>query len=160
MNNWTGVSWYWLAKSFLAGAAVGALAIALSIHQSDARQPIGARKPPALLVHEYPARVLRVLDGDTLEAYVDRGHDDYSIRMLRLLDIDTPETDQPGGSEATAFTKAWTTQASAAAPDWPLRIKSDRKDSFGRWLAVVTDTAGRNLKDDLAAAGHVKKEGQ
>jgi endonuclease YncB( thermonuclease family) len=122
--------------------------------------PIGARKPPALLVHEYPARVLRVLDGDTLEAYVDRGHDDYSVRMLRLLDIDTPETDQPGGSEATAFTKAWTTQASAAAPDWPLRIKSDRKDSFGRWLAVVTDTAGRNLKDDLAAAGHVKKEGK
>jgi len=40
----------------------------------------------------YNAVIMRVLDGDSMVVYVDRGCKDYSTKTLRIKDLDTPET--------------------------------------------------------------------
>lgn len=117
-----------------------------------------AAAPPALRLR---ARPVRVIDGDTIEVFIDRGHGDFSQRRVRLLGIDCPERDSPAGEAATKHTAEWLAAAAAGAPskadqDWPLQLRSDRDDAFGRWLAIVEDCWGKSLADSLRAAGHVK----
>jgi micrococcal nuclease len=123
----------------------------LGRHTPDADEPqVISLAPGKVPFFVYRAKVLRVIDGDTLQMHVDRGHDDYSIRIVRLLNIDCPEKNQPGGSEATEFTRQWTGSNR-------LLVRSDQEDSFGRWLVVVEKESGENLADALRTAGHVKQ---
>jgi len=43
-------------------------------------------------VFEYNAKVKRVVDGDTLDAYIDLGFDVWIQKRIRLMGIDTPES--------------------------------------------------------------------
>ena len=55
---------------------------------------------PALAGEVWPGRVVAVIDGDTIT--VEQGE---GIRVkIRLWGIDCPESDQPWGDRATAFT--------------------------------------------------------
>ncbi len=80
-------------------------------------------------------RVLRVVDGDTVDLELDLGFYLSGALRFRLLDVDTPERGQPGWAEATDFVQAWLDQAAAERVQvWAATAKAD---SFGRWLAVV-----------------------
>jgi micrococcal nuclease len=100
---------------------------------------------------DYRINVIRVVDGDTVDADVDAGFY-LTLRVrFRILGVDTPERGQPGWSEATAFTREWV----FAHPQ--LRAATAKTDSFGRWLAdlyAVTPTATPHLATELIAAGH------
>lgn len=90
-----------------------------------------------------PGHVQRTIDGDTFVLY----HVGVPAREgVRVLEIDTPERGQPGFFEARDFTIGW-----LASGDFTMR--ACKRDSFGRYLAVVTrnDTS---LADALFAAGH------
>jgi endonuclease YncB( thermonuclease family) len=72
------------------------------------------------------AKVLRVIDGDTIEFVSTK----YGTRKLRLSDIDAPEKDQPYGAEATAYlTRAILRQT--------IIVRIDGKDSYNRLLGTI-----------------------
>lgn len=53
-------------------------------------------------MYDYKARVLRWIDGDTVEVFIDQGFDDWTKEHIRLLKLWCPEIDDPGGPEAKA----------------------------------------------------------
>ena len=55
-------------------------------------------------------RIIRVTDGDTLTAIPRTGDDKENAAApvtIRLYGVDAPETDQPGGTQATEFVMSW-----------------------------------------------------
>ena len=43
-------------------------------------------------MYQYNAKCIRVVDGDTIDAYVDLGFNIWVEKRIRLFGIDTPET--------------------------------------------------------------------
>jgi micrococcal nuclease len=85
-------------------------------------------EPPAM-----PARVIRAVDGDTIEARVD-GHDEY----VRYIGVDTPETVKPDapvqcfGPRASSFNHRLVEGRRVR-----LVFGVERRDVYGRLLAYV-----------------------
>jgi micrococcal nuclease len=79
------------------------------------------------------ARVVRAVDGDTLEVLIGGGRED-----VRLIGVDTPETVKPGtpvqcfGPRASAFTHRVTDGRRVR-----LELGVERRDIYGRLLAYV-----------------------
>lgn len=97
------------------------------------------------------ARVLAVIDGDTLDVTAGGRPE-----RVRLLGVDTPETVDPHrpvgcyGPEAAAFT-------GRRLQGRTVRLSFDRqrRDRFGRLLAYV-EVDGRRFNDDLLAEGYAR----
>lgn len=111
------------------------------------------------LSRAYPARCLRVIDGDTFVARIDLGFRVTTEQSLRLIGIDTPELRSPSHQirlqaiEARDWVEAWMAEHQAAL-SWPLLVLTTKGDSFGRWLAdvrsVLTD---ESLNERLVREG-------
>lgn len=95
------------------------------------------------------AKVTRVIDGDTVQ--IDNG------ARIRLIGVNTPETGHHGKpAEAGAET------AKNALQDWlatssnqvKLQFGQERHDRYGRLLAHVFLTDGRNINEQLLLNGH------
>lgn len=100
-------------------------------------------------MYEYSARLLRVVDGDTLDVDVDLGFNIHTKQRVRLLGINCPEHGTIAGDDATAFTRAWIAEH---GPDLTLRTVLDRKEKYGRLLGTVVANA-HILNIDLVTAG-------
>ena len=107
-------------------------------------------------MYEYRAKLIRAIDGDTIQTSVDLGFGIWVTMVLRLDGIDTPEVvgmERPEGLRAKAFVE------SLLPPDshFVIQTKKDRKDKYGRYLAKVlymTDEGEmRVLNDELLEAG-------
>ena len=99
----------------------------------------------------FPARILRVVDGDTLDVEIDQGMHTRRIERLRLLGVDTPEMRGPERT-AGAAAKAWVEQWIAATPpsEWPYLVRTEKADVFGRYLSLVwRSITGSELTADL-----------
>lgn len=97
-----------------------------------------------------PATVVRVVDGDTLVVRAD-GREE----TVRLIGVDTPETvhptigAQPGGPEASAFTKHLLPPGTRVT----LELDVQQRDRYGRLLAYVYLPDGRMLNAELLRTG-------
>ena len=100
------------------------------------------------------ARVVRVIDGDTIIVSIDHHHE-----TVRLLGINTPETKDPRkpvecfGPEASERTKE------LLPPGTTVRLERDRepRDRYGRLLAWVHRLPdGLFVNDDLVAQGFAR----
>mgnify|MGYP000999437729 CR=1 FL=1 len=105
-------------------------------------------------LYNYKALVTKIIDGDTVDAEVDLG---FHIKMemrLRLLGVDTPELRSSNLEE-----KIKAAEAKAYVTDFLLGkeviIKTEKADSFGRFLAIVYFN-GQNFNDLLIANGIAK----
>lgn len=88
-----------------------------------------------------------VVDGDSVHLFVDTGFYGYKLLKFRLLDIDTPELRSKDEEEKVKakeakvavqemfdiYEKTWKVDLR----HWPLRIETEKADSFGRWLARI-----------------------
>lgn len=94
--------------------------------------------------------VIRVVDGDTVDLRIDLGFHMTAALRFRILNADAPEHREAGWAECTAFTKAWLEKYAGK-----MRARTQKADSFGRWLAeVYVPTAlgwERVLATDLTA---------
>jgi micrococcal nuclease len=85
------------------------------------------------LGHEAIARVVRVIDGDTIEVSIEGTEDD-----VRYIGVDTPESVAPGepvecfGPEASEFN-----QRLVGGERVRLEFGAERRDDYGRLLAYV-----------------------
>ena len=101
-------------------------------------------------------KVLRVIDGDTIEIrYLSGGEAVVGhIENVRYLGIDTPETWEPGGAEATEFNRERVEGQTVRL------VRAGRnRDNFGhllRHVFVVYQGQEIDLVAALIAAGHVK----
>lgn len=116
----------------------------------------GAVDSPAAPAGSFLARVVRVVDGDTLLARV--GGSRGPVRV-RIIGVDTPETVKPGvpvacyGREASAFTKHLLRRGSV------VRVAHEPggdRDRYGRELWDVWLPDGRLLASVLVAAGSAR----
>jgi micrococcal nuclease len=93
------------------------------------------------------ARVVRVVDGDTIRVVVDARE-----QYVRLLGIDTPETHRPGvaiecgGPQASRYLEALLPAGT------PVGLE-DRADRYGRLLAYVRLPGGRLAEEAQVSAG-------
>lgn len=95
---------------------------------------------------DYRARLVRVVDGDSIVAELDTGFGGRQQEEIRLLSVSAPERLQPGGLESRDFAAAWFKQCSPTRR-WPLHVISVpnttleplEKRSFVRYLATVRD---------------------
>lgn len=101
----------------------------------------------------FKARVLRVIDGDTLVIDLDMGFETHTIKRVRLLGVDTPERGKPGYNEAKAFT-------TSAVLGKDVYVQTYQADAFGRYLADVWYQEGENefrLSHELTVRGFIKE---
>jgi micrococcal nuclease len=99
------------------------------------------------------ARVVRVIDGDTIAVSVGGGRE----RSVRLLGIDTPETHRPGTPIECGGPQATQNMQELAPPGTPVGLEpdpsQDRVDRYGRLLAYVRLPDGRLAEEAQLAAG-------
>jgi micrococcal nuclease len=84
--------------------------------------------PPALF--HYRAKLLRVVDGDTIDVSIDLGFRTHCSQRLRLVEVDTPERGQQWFKESTD-------RLIQLLGDQPLLVNTISTDAFGRWLSRV-----------------------
>lgn len=85
-------------------------------------------------LYVYRARVLRVVDGDTLDLDVDLGMETFRKTRVRLLGINAPETSTPEGKQTKAYVESWC----LTHTDVLIHTTKDRREKYGRYLATVT----------------------
>jgi micrococcal nuclease len=109
-------------------------------------------------MYTYRARVVKVVDGDTLHLQVDLGFDTEMKLTVRLMGINSPEMSTPEGLTARAFAQDWIAancRLDGGYQSVLLRTVKDRKEKYGRYLGVIYDQADKGtLNDALLAAGH------
>lgn len=101
-----------------------------------------AREVNTLIVYEYKATLLRVVDGDTVELALDLGfHFIRSKASYRLLRINASERRTKKGKVAMAALVGF-------LQDKSLMAMTQQSDSFGRYL-VELYADGKNVSDWL-----------
>lgn len=102
-------------------------------------------------MYEYNARLIRIVDGDTVWLRVDLGFRTWVESAFRLFGIDAPEVHgvtKEAGMAASEFLRAQLTEK-------PLRIMSKGLDKYGRWLALIyADGNPKSVNSLLIEAGH------
>ena len=115
----------------------------------------------------YEPRPLRavcrhVIDGDTIDAFVDEGLYDYAYITIRVKDFDAPETRTSNLKEKThgLDAKIFAVDLLLGKPIRMLTYKDT--ETFGRFVADVwyygTDGAMISFADTMRAAGFEKRD--
>jgi micrococcal nuclease len=106
----------------------------------------------------FQARVVRVVDGDTIYCDIDLGFHIRTMQMLRFSVIDTPEIYHPKneaelqhGREA----KEYLENLILGKDVW---VKTRKTGKFGRWIANVYLMDGTNVQRLLIENGFEKRE--
>jgi endonuclease YncB( thermonuclease family) len=90
----------------------------------------------------YPARVIRIVDGDTVELLLA----DNSHPNIRLASIDAPERGQPYGAVATDVLQAYVGKL--------VTVLQSEIDRYGRPVAFVIDEQGLNINVAMIQSGY------
>ena len=105
----------------------------------------------------YRAKVIRVIDGDTVDVDIDLGFGIWQKNeRVRIMGIDTPESrtsdiqEKFFGQRAKAFLEKWVT-----AGDVTLRTKTyDAKGKFGRILGELWYAGKHNINQKMIDEHH------
>ncbi|MBF0340109.1 MAG: thermonuclease family protein [Magnetococcales bacterium] len=97
--------------------------------------------PCSVVAAEWQGRVVRVVDGDTLEVMRD-GHGE----RIRLAGVDSPEHGQPFAEEAKAF-------ARQRVDKRMVTVREKERDRYGRLVAWVTPPGEEELGAALVRVG-------
>jgi endonuclease YncB( thermonuclease family) len=131
------------------------LAAAVLIGLADRAGWFGDRQEADLpRYHDKTFRVVRVIDGDTLD--IDLPDGNRPCTRIRLWGVDTPETVRPEhpvehyGPEASAFTKKAALKKQVRLELLPHRTR----DKYHRLLAYVFLPNGTLLNRELITTGH------
>jgi micrococcal nuclease len=98
------------------------------------------------------ARVVRVVDGDTIAVHLDDGRDE----RVRYIGVDTPESVKPGTPVQCFAKRASHFNASLVeGRRVTLRMDAEARDRYGRLLAYVY-TPGMFVNRELVAKGYAR----
>jgi micrococcal nuclease len=97
-------------------------------------------------MYTYKAKVVRVVDGDTVYLEVDLGFHIKVTESFRLLEINAPELRTADGPPAREH-------LSALLDSKELTISTQKADSFGRWLCEIVLPDGTNVNQKMISDG-------
>ena len=110
-------------------------------------------------MYEYEARVIKVIDGDTVDVDIDLGMDVHIKQRLRILGIDAPEIPAIGIEGEAA--RDWLRKYLLPGDTVIVRTVKDRKEKYGRYLASIqaaplawTEVLPIDIATELIRAGH------
>ena len=109
-------------------------------------------------LYHYSAEVTRVVDGDTVDAFVDLGFDMHSKQRVRLYGINTPEcrtrdkVEKVAGLAAKARLKEMLKENKNKCV---IKTRLDKKGKYGRVLGVLY-VDDKDLNKALVKEGHAK----
>jgi micrococcal nuclease len=117
-------------------------------------------------LYSYPCKILRVVDGDTIDVELDLGFNIKMKERVRLLGVDTPEVygrySTPEGAVATEFVTNWLVERANKYGSFSyVSRKYDAKDKYGRSLGLIIWTSGdgtvmEDLNEAIVLSGNVK----
>lgn len=99
-------------------------------------------------LYTFKARLIRVVDADTLLVLVDQGFGIWTEQRLRLVGIDAPELSTFKGREA----KSWVERRLMKLPF--IIVKTYKSDKYDRYLADVFYLKGEDDVFEAAVSGH------
>ena len=99
-------------------------------------------------MYTYSARLVRVIDGDTVVMDLDLGFYQWRLgRSYRLGRINAPEMNTPLGPASRDYLTGLLANAGF------LMVTTSKADSFDRWI-VELFADGMNISDQMVAQGH------
>ena len=109
---------------------------------------------------EYKAKVVRVVDGDTVDLCVDLGFRVQFTDRFRVHGIDAPETygvskDSEEYKKGT-LAKEWL-ESQIRGSTVLVRTDRDKRGKFGRWLAEIFLTDGTNIGAEMIKLGYASE---
>lgn len=111
-------------------------------------------------LYMYKCKLIRIIDGDTLECSIDLGFNISKKAILRLQGIDAPELrtkDLLEKARAVESTEALKHIILDENPEGVFYIHSKKIDSFGRCLATVILKSGLEVNTELVDLGYASK---
>ena len=109
--------------------------------------------------YKYKGRIIRVVDADTMDVYLDMGFNMFTNQRLRIDDFDAPETWRPRNEAEKEHGTAATTRAKELLEGQELIfITSKAVGIYGRFGASITLPDGRNFGEVMINEGFEKKE--
>lgn len=108
------------------------------------------------MIYYYRISVLRVIDGDTIEADIDLGFGVWITDRLRLASIDAPEVrgeTRQMGLEAKKYLADVLNQQDAIFA----QTFKDKRGKYGRMLATIFGPDGLNINELLVKHGHARR---
>ena len=107
-------------------------------------------------MYNYNAKLLRVVDGDTIDFMTDLGFGVFKKIRVRLHDIDTWEM-RGENKEKGKAAKVFVEQFLSNQKNITIKTFKDKTGKYGRYLAKVFINDGSvNLGEELAKNGHRK----
>jgi micrococcal nuclease len=112
----------------------------------------------------YTAKVLKVIDGDTLDVMIDLGFNIHHKARVRLYGVNTPESrtkdlaEKEMGLKAKTFTADWTARHQTVF----LKTIAGKDDKYGRILAqIYSDKDVKSeqtacLNEDIVSSGYAR----
>ena len=103
-------------------------------------------------MYEYLAKVLKIVDGDTIHLEIDLGLETFRRIKCRLAGINAPEMNTEAGPLAKEFL------AKCIPVGTTVRIETikDRTEKYGRYLVFVSDinTTGPTINEVMLQRGY------
>ena len=90
----------------------------------------------------YAAKLIEVIDGDTVDLFIDLGFGLHIEQRCRLYGIDAPEMPTEAGKAAKAYLESLVGAATGelfVATRKMTRKPKEKTDKYGRYLAVLYD---------------------
>ena len=150
-----------LRNRLFAAVLISSLALILFDHLAGEKfrkslpARIGLRGEDAKKYHQKTFRVIKIVDGDTLDIDIPDGK--YQTTRIRLLGVDTPETKKPGESPMYFGPEAGTyVSKTALGQNVTIIIDtvSDVRDRYARLLAYIILPDSRVLNEELIINGY------
>ncbi len=109
--------------------------------------------------YQYKGRIIRVVDADTMDVYLDLGFNMFTKQRLRIDDYDAPETWRPRNEAEKEHGMAATVRAKELLEGYELIfITSKAVGIYGRFGASITLPGGVKYKEVMINEGFQKKE--
>jgi micrococcal nuclease len=100
------------------------------------------------LEYKYLAQVVRIIDGDTVDATVDLGFDVKLSARFRMLGINAPERNTKEGKESLARLAVLLPVGASVV----VQTTKDKKEKFGRYLGTFL-MDGKSINQQLVDEG-------
>lgn len=104
-------------------------------------------------MYEYKCKVLKVIDGDTVDCEIDLGFNIKMIKRVRLLGVNTSELNSKIEEERNKARAAKEYVENIKSSVTRIKTELDKSDSFGRVLGKLYIEDDVSINDLLLAEG-------
>jgi micrococcal nuclease len=111
-------------------------------------------------MYTYKAKLIRIVDGDTIDAEIDLGFDTIVRKRIRLYGINTPETRTKDAVEKEKGFAAKQRLTELLNGEFVVETILNKRGKYGRVLGVLytkNNDTKVNINETLVAEGHAVK---